>query len=540
MALLEHDPDKHYLLNGITNGFDIINQGYPEGPIQVANYSSALQSRKLVEKQLQQELDEGRYLIVKDPPRVISALGAIPKPDGTVRLIHDCSRPQGNSVNDYAVISSNIKYQTVQDAVNLISKGYYLAKLDLQSAYRYVSTNSAHWPYAGLQWTFEGHSKPTYMVDTRLPFGARLSVEAFHRISLALQRILLNQGIQTVIYLDDILIISKSEKECSQHMGAAVSTLRSLGLAISYNKMEGPTQKLTFLGIEINTATCTLGLPADKLRNFSALLEHFLQQQRASLKQLQRLVGKLAWASHVVTGGRIFLQRVLDTMRPLKHASHKVKLSLEFKLDIQWWLQYMPLFNNTSFCPQQRPFNIITTDSSSQAGGATLNSTDWFYLDWIIDHPAVFPLHINAKEALMAFAALYRWAPTLRDSSVILYTDNVFTQAAINKGACSNPIIVFHIRNLFWLCNLFNFTVKCRHIPGKDNIASDSISRLRTCGHFLYWNSVVTGNAFNSDYFITAMEQHMSNNCISFFLTQVPNLVPWLTASIKRLHITGH
>ena len=36
-------------------------------------------------------------------PELISPLGAIPKTAGGVRLIHDCSRPAGNSLNDFAV-----------------------------------------------------------------------------------------------------------------------------------------------------------------------------------------------------------------------------------------------------------------------------------------------------------------------------------------------------------------------------------------------------------------------------------------------------
>ena len=40
------------------------------------------------------------YEVVSHPPDIICPLGVIEKPDGGVRLIHDCSMPPGQAVND--------------------------------------------------------------------------------------------------------------------------------------------------------------------------------------------------------------------------------------------------------------------------------------------------------------------------------------------------------------------------------------------------------------------------------------------------------
>ena len=42
----------------------------------------------------------GNYEVVSEPPDIISPMGAIPKTDGGVRLIHDSFCPDGISVND--------------------------------------------------------------------------------------------------------------------------------------------------------------------------------------------------------------------------------------------------------------------------------------------------------------------------------------------------------------------------------------------------------------------------------------------------------
>ena len=80
----------------------------------------------------------------------------------------------------------------------------------------------------------------------------------------------------------------------------------------------------------------TLELPEDKVQNLLTVLASFAARKRASLKQLQQLAGKLSWACVVVKGDRIYLQRVLDTLRPLKAASQKACLSSEFKADVHW------------------------------------------------------------------------------------------------------------------------------------------------------------------------------------------------------------
>ena len=50
-------------------------------------------------------------------------------------------------------------------------------------------------------------------------------------------------------------------------------------------KVEGPTQRLTFLGIEIDTVRDLLVLPEKKLKEFETLVDEMLMSQRISLKK---------------------------------------------------------------------------------------------------------------------------------------------------------------------------------------------------------------------------------------------------------------
>ena len=81
-------------------------------PCEMDNYKSAINKdvKCKVEKQVNVEISEGNYIRTKVKPKIISAIGTVPKPNSSdIRIIHDCSRPIGGSLNDYASIE-NTKY----------------------------------------------------------------------------------------------------------------------------------------------------------------------------------------------------------------------------------------------------------------------------------------------------------------------------------------------------------------------------------------------------------------------------------------------
>ena len=86
-----------------------------------------------MEQTIREELQSGNYVISSVKPTV-SAIGAIPKPDSSeIRLIHDCSMPKGKGVNSYISVDKH-KYQTIDDAVKLITPNSWLAEIDIRHA----------------------------------------------------------------------------------------------------------------------------------------------------------------------------------------------------------------------------------------------------------------------------------------------------------------------------------------------------------------------------------------------------------------------
>ena len=149
-------------------------------------------------------------------------MAAIPKPNGDVHLIPDCSRPSGSSVNDYCSEDWGQKFAKVDDAGNLMTRNCYFAKVDLWKAYRSVPISPDSQQVTGLSWDFKG--KKFYLRDTKLPFGARLSPGIFHRLTQTIKCITDRKGYDLiVVYLDDFLIISDSKECCANALSVLIN-----------------------------------------------------------------------------------------------------------------------------------------------------------------------------------------------------------------------------------------------------------------------------------------------------------------------------
>ena len=100
------DFDYNFIIEGVKNGFNIMNNlsdlsfmhNFGE-PVICNNYKSALNNTVKVEKQLLSEFALGNYQLSNTPPLLVSALGDIPKRNGSVRLIHDASLPEVLGIN---------------------------------------------------------------------------------------------------------------------------------------------------------------------------------------------------------------------------------------------------------------------------------------------------------------------------------------------------------------------------------------------------------------------------------------------------------
>jgi hypothetical protein len=125
---LNGDEDENFILNGVKHGFCIVDDPaiVPEH-VCMKNSPTSPEVAKAINNKLVEGIQEGHYKVVNKQPTSVSGLHAIPKPDGDIRLIHDCSRPEGQSVNDYTT-KDDRSYQSVEELVDDIKPNWYIGK----------------------------------------------------------------------------------------------------------------------------------------------------------------------------------------------------------------------------------------------------------------------------------------------------------------------------------------------------------------------------------------------------------------------------
>ena len=232
--------DREFILEGVTNGFQLCTKFGPRYPVNPENYSSAFRVSTQVENQIKTEIALGNYVVTKMIPTIVSSLGDVPKSNGNtfcIRLIHDGSQPVGNSLNSYTS-DTNCSYMDMRHALKLIKPNNYVAKVDLKSAYRYVYCDNSDHDSTGLKWTFSGDDNPTYMHDSNLPFGLSRSPRIFQKLSESVCKIMKSvYNVICIAYLDDFLIIADAMCDCSRGLRLFISTLRALGFNINWSKV---------------------------------------------------------------------------------------------------------------------------------------------------------------------------------------------------------------------------------------------------------------------------------------------------------------
>lgn len=96
-----------------------------------------------------------------------------------------------------------------------------------------------------------------------------------------------------------------------------------------------PSTTLEFLGIEIYTCRVEFGLPVAKLNKLKWLIMSVLQKKKMHLKEMQSLLGVLAFACRILPVGRIFSRRLYLAISGLKSPLDHVRITTPIKEDLR-------------------------------------------------------------------------------------------------------------------------------------------------------------------------------------------------------------
>jgi hypothetical protein len=410
---------------------------------------------------------------------VISPMGLqSKKKTGEFRVIHHLSYPRGASVNDGIPHEcATVQYATVPQAIAHImrfGKGCFLAKTDIKAAFRIMPVRPQDYHLLGFKW------KGQYYVDKCLPMGCSSSCAIFESFSTALEWIIANQeGDFAVLHiLDDFLFVALAYKACMDILTRFLRICQDIGVPIAPEKTVGPLTALPFAGIDLDTVAMRASIPQDKIQKALNLIILFMTKKSVTLKQIQKLTGLLNWACGVIVPGRAFQRRLYDLTKGVVKPYYKIRLNQGVKDDLQIWKVFLSDYNGKSFFLDYRWLSSevlqLFTDAASTIGYGAVFGNKWIGGTW---EPQCRGLNIAVLELYPILLSLMVWAEEMRDKCLLLRSDNMAVVYVINNNTSKDSTMMVLVRQLVLVCLRYNIFVKSQHIPGKQNVVSDFISR---------------------------------------------------------------
>ena len=236
----------------------------------------------------------------------------------------------------------------------------------------------------------------------RVPQGCASSCKIFESISSAIKWILVCKlGVTNVVkVLDDFFFVGRTKQQCQDALDKFVYISQQLGIPIATHKTVGPTQVITFLGIELDTKHMIARLPIDKLNRYRDQILTIAKQNKVTLKEIKSITGMLQFATTVITSGRPFLRRLYDMTMLATKPHHYIRLTQQLKLDLDVWLHFLQHYNGKTFIHQQLITDSTTahfySDASKTAFGATYGK-HWIQgqwpANWQLEDITVFELY---------------------------------------------------------------------------------------------------------------------------------------------------
>ncbi|MGH7238858.1 MAG: reverse transcriptase domain-containing protein, partial [Candidatus Saccharimonadales bacterium] len=311
------------------------------------------------------------------------------------------------------------------------------------------------------------------------------SPRIFSMIMKAVAKVLREQGIRMVIFLDDILILSESREECIRQRDILISLLDRLGLTLSVKKSKlDPTQRIEFLGTIVDSIKMVFEVPQEKLDRYLDYLSKLVRKTESgsalSLNSIRSAIGCLGSVSECIPATRLHMNHLLRTaIAAEKTPKQQLVLPVEAQEELKWWLVNFRSWNGKPI-NSASPTHFFDTDASHHGWGGVYIGKEGKRVD--AHGRFLSRLTSNERELRAIFHATQSFIRQLewKDCSIRVRTDNQIALSYVNKMGGKLPHLLTITELLHNFCLTRNITISAEYLPGVKNVAADQLSRIET------------------------------------------------------------
>lgn len=394
----------------------------------------------------------------------------VKKPSGKFRLILNLK-----------VLNRSIKYKkfrmdTIFSVRNLLTPKCHMASIDLRDAYLHIPIAPPSQRFLRLAVNLGG-GEIWHLQFRALPFGLSSSPRVFTKVMAESLEPLRLKGISIVPYLDDLLLFADSRGQVEVNLQTVQTHLRGLGWLLNLQKSNLiPSQRVRFLGYEIDSIEQKIFLPQEKIEKMQLTLITLQSNAEISVRQAMSALGLLTAAIPSVQWARLHSRPLQSDI--LMNWSYQEPLEKKFNLGARakrslWW--WRNLGNVSKGLPWVFPVTRrLTTDASAWGWGAHLEEKT---VQGVWTKPEA-RRSSNWRELKAVHLSLLSLQEFLVNQHVQILSDNMTTVLYLTKqgGTKSKTLMGLAHQILRWAENNVA-SLSAVHLKGTENTLADLLSR---------------------------------------------------------------